>query len=370
VNKIDLPTSTAYRQILLHQMPMIDVRAPVEFAKGAVPSAVNLPFINDEERHLIGICYKEKGQQAAINLGHQLVNGDTKNYRIKAWQQFLEQHPNAFMYCARGGLRSQLSQQWLADSGIEVPRIEGGYKSLRTFLLQYLDDSCSNQIFTILSGMTGTGKTDIIKTLSNSIDLEGHANHKGSSFGRPLTEQPSQIDFENNLISALLSVRENYASPRFILEDESRNIGGRYIPQVLNDVMATSDIVVIDLPLEERIEKLWQEYVVQRHEETITHHQGNNKDYGEQAFADYLINSLMRVQKRLGSQRTKEILALMKAAIQGQHTDNFSSHKDWLRAITVDYYDPMYLYQLEKRLDRVVFKGNHQSVIQWLQENT
>lgn len=369
MNKTDLPRSAAYRELLLQQTPMIDVRAPLEFAKGAVPCALNLPLINDEERHLIGICYKEKGQQAAINLGHQLVNGATKNSRIKSWRQFLEQHPNAVIYCARGGLRSELSQQWLAESGIEVPRIEGGYKSLRTFLLQYLEDSCRTQTFTILSGMTGTGKTDIIKTLSNSIDIECHANHKGSSFGRPLNNQPSQIDFENNLISALLSRRENHPAKRFIVEDESRNIGGRYIPLVLNDVMASSDIVVIDLPLEERIEKLWKEYVVQRHEETIAHHQGNSQEHGEQAFADYLIDSLMRVQKRLGSQRTKEILALMETAIQGQHSDHFSSHKDWLRAITVDYYDPMYLYQLEKRLDRVVFRGNQQSVIQWLQEN-
>ncbi len=45
---------------------MIDVRAAIEFAKGALPYAVNLPFINDEERHLIGICYKEKGQQGRL----------------------------------------------------------------------------------------------------------------------------------------------------------------------------------------------------------------------------------------------------------------------------------------------------------------
>ena len=115
---------------------MIDVRAPVEFAKGALPSAVNLPFINDEERHLIGICYKEKGQQAAIDLGHRLVNGDNKKGRVRAWQQFLERHPNALLYCARGGLRSQLSQQWLVDSGINCPRIEGGLQVSAHFFIE------------------------------------------------------------------------------------------------------------------------------------------------------------------------------------------------------------------------------------------
>lgn len=366
----DVVTSKTYKELLLQKTPMIDVRAPVEFAKGALPCAVNLPFIDDEERHLIGICYKEKGQQAAIDLGHQLVNGDNKDARVSAWQQFLDQHPNAVLYCARGGLRSQLSQQWLTESGIDCPRIEGGYKSLRTFLLQYLDDSCRTETFTLLSGMTGTGKTDIIKTLNNSIDLEGHANHKGSSFGRPLTEQPSQINFENNLALALLDMRENRPGERIILEDESRNIGGRHLPEALNVAMAASAMVVIDLAVDERIEKLWQEYVVQRYAQTMLHHQGLPEISGEQAFSDYLIDSLLRVKKRLGSQRANEILALMKAAIQRQHTDKFSSHRDWLRAITVDYYDPMYLYQLDKRKDQVVFRGDHQSVIQWLQENT
>jgi tRNA 2-selenouridine synthase len=370
LNKTEPTTTNAYRELLLQQTPMIDVRAPVEYAKGALPSAINLPFINDEERHLIGICYKEKGQQAAINLGHELVNGDTKKTRVQAWQQFLKQHPNAVLYCARGGLRSQLSQQWLADAGIKCPRIEGGYKLLRKFVLQYLDDACAAQNFTLLSGMTGTGKTDIIKTLKNSIDLEGHANHKGSSFGRALTEQPTQIDFENKLTLALLGVRENHPGQRIILEDESRNIGIRHLPDVVNLAMAASDMVVIDLPIEERIEKLWQEYVVERYAETIAYYQGHHEISGEVAFSDYLTDSLLRVKKRLGSQRTTEILALMEAAIECQHSDDFRSHRHWLRAITEDYYDPMYLYQLNKRKDRVVFRGDQQSVTEWLQENT
>jgi tRNA 2-selenouridine synthase len=109
----------------------------------------------------------------------------------------------------------------------------------------------------------------------------------------------------------------------------------------------------------------------------VYHHDNNkgknhadNQAAGEQAFANYLIDSLLRIKKRLGNERTNEILALMQAAIRCQHTDNFRSHQLWLRAITVDYYDPMYLYQLDKRKERVVFRGNKKSVIQWLQENT
>ena len=259
---MSLPLVNNYRQLLLDDTPMIDVRAPIEFASGALPFAANLPLMADEERHQVGICYKEQGQQAAIELGHQLVCGDLKAQRIKAWQNFMTANPNAVLYCARGGLRSQLSQEWLAEAGIECPKVEGGYKSLRGFLFSYLSDYCQSHKFIILSGMTGTGKTEIIQQLSTGIDLEGAANHKGSSFGRPLDCQPAQIDFENKIALDLLKVQNQHPDKTVILEDESRNIGARHLPHYFSDLMAQSSFVVIDMDFEERLERLWQEYVL------------------------------------------------------------------------------------------------------------
>lgn len=343
---------------------MIDVRAPIEFKTGALPFADNLPLLADIERHQVGICYKQQGQDAAIALGHKLVGGAVKESRVQAWQNFLKNHPNGVLYCARGGLRSRLSQQWLADAGVVCPRIEGGYKSLRGFLLDYLEDVCRREKFILLSGMTGTGKTDIIKTLNRSVDLEGAANHKGSSFGRPLDEQPAQIDFENTVILDLINIRERSPQRSIILEDESHNIGGRHIPLPLVKAMSVSPMVVIELTFEERIEKLWQEYVVDRYTETSACF-GESAD---QVFSDHLTESLLRAKKRLGGQKTKEILALMEMAIKRQHDDSFASHRLWLEAIIADYYDPMYRYQLNKHKHRVIFRGNHQDVVQWLTE--
>jgi len=48
---LNLPLTNDYRQLLLSDTPMIDVRAPVEFAGGSLPSAVNLPLMNNDERH-------------------------------------------------------------------------------------------------------------------------------------------------------------------------------------------------------------------------------------------------------------------------------------------------------------------------------
>ena len=47
--------NTDYKQIFLADTPMIDTRAPIEFAKGAFPNAVNLPLMTDEERKKVEI---------------------------------------------------------------------------------------------------------------------------------------------------------------------------------------------------------------------------------------------------------------------------------------------------------------------------
>ena len=127
-----------FARLFLDDVPLLDVRAPVEFNQGAFPLATNLPLLNDDERHRIGICYKEKGQAAAIELGHQLVGGDIRAARTHTWLDWCRQHPDGYLYCFRGGLRSQTVQQWLAEQGVQQPLVTGGYKAMRRFLLDTL----------------------------------------------------------------------------------------------------------------------------------------------------------------------------------------------------------------------------------------
>ena len=124
-----------FKAILTQDLPMIDVRAPLEFARGAFPSAVNLPLLFDNERHEVGKKYRNSGKNAAIKLGNELVCGENKQERLENWKNFLLKNPSAAMYCFRGGLRSQTVQQWMAELDIEVPLVEGGYKALRRYLI-------------------------------------------------------------------------------------------------------------------------------------------------------------------------------------------------------------------------------------------
>ena len=160
----------------------------------------------------------------------------------------------------------QLSQQWLADAGVEIPRVINGYKALRGYLYNYLQERSARKSLLILSGMTGTGKTDLIKQLDNGIDLEGAANHKGSSFGRSVDDQqPVQVDFENHVALQLLQLEDKPGCATAVLEDESQTIGRRHIPHYLLEVMKSSPLVVVEMPFEERMERLWQEYVIERY---------------------------------------------------------------------------------------------------------
>ena len=107
-----------FQAIFSKDTPLLDVRSPVEFAKGSLPAAVNAPLMEDTEREAVGICYQQSGQAAAIKLGHELVSGAIKEARVARWKQFAEANPQGALFCFRGGLRSAISQQWLSDVGI------------------------------------------------------------------------------------------------------------------------------------------------------------------------------------------------------------------------------------------------------------
>ncbi|MDX1353123.1 MAG: tRNA 2-selenouridine(34) synthase MnmH, partial [Thiomicrorhabdus sp.] len=225
----ELPQTDDFKSIVLNQTPLIDVRAPVEFQQGAFSSASNLPLMTDEERHKVGVCYKQHGNAVAVKLGHQLVNETAREPRIEAWVNFMNAHPEALLYCFRGGMRSKISQQWLQDAGREIVRLKGGYKAFRRYLIDYLDElpgllTQQDVKPIVLAGRTGSGKTLAIHQLNNAIDLEGLAHHRGSAFGRHATPQPTQINFENNLAMALIQFMETQPNS-LVIEDEGRNIG-------------------------------------------------------------------------------------------------------------------------------------------------
>ena len=355
------------RSLFLQNTPLMDVRAPLEFSQGAFPCAVNHPLMNDQQRHDVGLRYKQQGQDAAIKLGHKLVSGELKEQRIAQWRAFAEQHPDGYLYCFRGGLRSRTVQQWLKESGVDFPLVNGGYKAMRRVLIDELEHSIEQSRFIILGGRTGTGKTWLLKELSGTIDLEGLAHHRGSSFGRFPDGQPAPIDFENNLSISLMQHRHKGFN-QFWLEDEGRQIGSLCLPESLRNKMQQAPLVLLEEDLQYRINITLKDYVIDLEtyyrDYYCDSYQQSESEQAFELFATYLSESLARIKKRLGGERYQKInQQLQDALIEHKASGDIAGHRIWIESLLTMYYDPMYDYQLEKKQQQIIFRGSSHQII-------
>lgn len=343
-----------HRRILREGLPLIDLRAPGEFALGAFPGAINLPLLTDAERAAVGTRYKQCGQQAAIALGEELVSGAIRAARVDAWRAFIATHPGTLLYCWRGGLRSQIAQNWLHDSGVDVARIAGGYKTLRRTCLQAIDEFCATTPLLVIAGRTGSGKTELLSQFDAIIDLERLVNHRGSAFGSNATSQPTPIAFENQLAITMLAASGR--SP-ILVEDEGRTIGRLALPEPLLAAMQKAPIVVLEAPRNERAQRIHHEYV------EIPLSSGTPPERLRERFC----NALDRIHRRLGGLRHMQMKVLVESAFDEDPT-NAASHCRWIEQLLEWYYDPMYDHQLTAKQERIVRTGDRTTVTAYLQK--
>ena len=355
------PNTKDYLNIFLNDIPLLDVRADVEFVKGAFPSSQNIPLLNDEQRCLVGTCYKEKGQDAAIDLGYELATDEIKESRLATWREYVAKYPTGYLHCFRGGLRSRISQEWLAESGIEYPIVQGGYKAMRTFLLEELQKNIRERTFVMIGGRTGSGKTHVLKNLSNHVDLEGIAKHRGSTFGATIQPQPAQIDFENEISIEILKQIHAHKSPIFI-EHEGSRIGHIHLPLELHTAMVNRNpLVILETKTEERIAVCIQDYITEPYRDF-------QEAYGELAHEKYsetILGNLFQIQRRLGGDRYIVIKEQFTAALEKLKLGDSSGFEEPILSLLRDYYDPMYDYQLAKQKGKILFKGDKKSITQW-----
>lgn len=347
-----------FKKHFLLQLPIIDVRAPIEFKSGSIPGSVNLPILNDEERHIIGTCYKQMGQEAAVKLGYEIVSGENKKAKVDLWKSYIEQNPKTLLTCFRGGKRSQITQIFLNEIGYTVPRISQGYKQIRQFFIEELQYYSFNSEMLLLTGNTGSAKTLLLNKIKNyypAVDLEFLAQHRGSAFGAYKQPQPMQADFENKLTSAILNLKNNNEIRPFLFEDESRLIGQRHLPLEFFEKLRQSKVIQVVQTLAERIDHIYLDYI-------------KNSDMDSELF-DHYLNSLNRIEKRLGGLKTQEIKNdLLKSKNEFLAHQDLSSNKIWIEKLLVNYYDKMYESSLANRNPQVLFSGNHQEVLDFFKQ--
>jgi tRNA 2-selenouridine synthase len=322
--------------------------------------------MSDDERHLVGTRYKESGQDAAIMLGRELVGADLQAQRTRHWVEFAKKNPEGFLYCFRGGLRSRITQEWMEEAGVHYPYIKGGYKAMRQFLIKRTSESVARVPIVLISGRTGTGKTLLLNRIKRSLDLEGLANHRGSSFGPMSSPQPTPINFENNMAVRLLKLTEESEATIFV-EGEGRQIGSLSVPEALRDKMFSAPTLVLEAEIETRIDIGIEDYV----KDLLARIQGKFPgENGFEIFADRHRTSLFNIQKRLGSERFQHATAMLEAALSEHHNSGQLGHyRPFIRLLLEQYYDPMYDYQLSKRQAEVLCQGDQAALLRWLADN-
>lgn len=321
-----MPDSISLREFFDSRGPSFDVRSPGEFLQGHIPGTINLPLMNNEERALVGTAYKQHGQEFAIELGLELLGPQLLDLFKKAKRHInLEktvQDDFVKVLCWRGGMRSGFVARLLESFGYKTATLKGGYKTFRRWALKIFDsfDAQDFPKFYVLGGLTGSGKTAILQLLRDRgeqvIDLEGLACHRGSSFGMlGMPQQPSTEHFHNQI--ALLWNTFDLTRPIWI-EDESRTIGHCHLPDPLYRQIISSPLFIMQRPVEERLDNLLV-------------------DYG-QVPRERLMESTLKISKRLGGQRVIEIMTLLK---DGEMKEAFR--------LILAYYDAAYEHGLARR---------------------
>lgn len=310
---------------LSKQFPVIDVRSPGEYLHAHIPGAINLPLFNDEERKVVGTLYKQKSREEAIKAGLDYfgpkMRGIVEFVETLTGKQSAKENGNrdntVLVHCWRGGMRSG-AIAWLLDLyGFKIFTLTGGYKRYRNHVLSIFDHPIPVHI---LGGYTGSGKTGTLKELQTHgesiIDLESLAKHKGSAFGNiNMPSQPTQEMFENLLATKIMEL--NKAGMVWV-EDESQRIGLVNIPAGFWKQMRTAPVFFLDIPFEERLNHLVNEYG------------GLNKEK--------MRDAITRIQKRLGPQETKNALSFLEE----------NDMKACFR-ILLKYYDKYYIKALHNR---------------------
>ena len=329
---------------------LVDVRSPSEFKEFHIPGALNIPVFDDDEKRLIGFIYRREGQEPAFEKGKEI--GERKLERIfQSFKELAESGRPIVVYCWRGGMRSRGVCSALSKKGLKLYRLRGGYRAYRNYILSRMDEIIRGLTAIVITGKTGTGKTRLIEMLRSeglpAINLEDHAKHRGSLFGSVgIRERISQKMFDSLLFEELRMISSNH----IIIEDESRRIGNLHISESLWQKKQNGIFVEIEMPLEERIRIILEDY---------TSSEGWEKEAEK---------SLLKLSKYLGPQKSKIAFELFRAG----------RYRDLVEFLIVNHYDKRYrvfkkpdykisgndLGQCYDRLRDLYFEITHESKVQ------
>ncbi len=236
---------------------LIDVRSPKEFNEASIPGSINIPIFNNEERAEIGTIYKQVGAEEAKERGLVIFSQKLPAF-ISAFKNM--DKPIA-VFCWRGGMRSKTAATVLDLMGIQVRQLSGGIRSYRQWVVKELEKKEFAPKLFVLNGNTGSGKTAILKKLSQKgypvMDLEEMAGHRGSIFGQIGLEPSNQKKFDSYLLN---EIKRLQGEPHVFIEGESKRIGKVSLPDFLYEKKEKGLQLFINIPVDERVRNILMDY--------------------------------------------------------------------------------------------------------------
>ncbi|MED4583765.1 tRNA 2-selenouridine(34) synthase MnmH [Brevibacillus choshinensis] len=310
---------------------LVDVRSPGEFARESIPGAVNIPLFSNEERALVGTTYKQEGQVAAQWLGMQIVSPKMEAIMQAIRQRGEEWGEPPTIFCWRGGMRSRAMATFATFSGLRVRRLQGGYRAYRQHVLETIEPYELQVPVFLLHGMTGVGKTELLKRLEENghpvLDLERMAGHRGSVFGHIGKGKPAnQKMFDARLFETL---QRNRDASLFVMEAESKRIGNAILPPFLIDAKKQAIHIQVTAPLEMRVQRIYEEYVVPF---------SWRPDFAEKVELSYT-----SIARRIPTEQG----ALLRDALTNR------DYRSAIALLLVHYYDPRYQNKQSEYVERL-----------------
>jgi tRNA 2-selenouridine synthase len=300
----------------------IDVRAPQEFADDHVPGAVNIPLFDDGERKEVGTIYRMTGRDDAVIRGTAIV-GDKLPDLVSRFMLYRDR--SIVLMCARGGMRSGSLAALLDSLGLTIYRLRDGYKGYRRHIAGKLASLVLTTPLFVLQGLTGAGKTAIIRKLPGAIDLEEMAGHRSSVFGGIGIAQKTQKLFETLICER---IRELEGAPGIVIEGESRKIGNLHLPESLYEIMKRSPSILIDTPMERRVDIIYEEYLPYCDDENIP-------------------RIVAGLAPKLGRKNADLLAGLYR---EGRI-------REFIRIMLEVYYDPLYRHTLDRKEHAAIIKN-------------
>jgi len=332
----------SYEKLKKHSL-FIDVRSPKEHKDERIIDSINIPLFTDKERAIVGTAYKQKSSTEARRLGVEIVSKKLPEFFEQINELLSTSEKQIAAYCARGGYRSTFFASAFSSIGMNIIKVDGGYKKYRKYIYENLPNLNEKMNYIVIHGNTGVGKTEILKELEKQgekiLDFEGAANHRGSLLGGiGLGEQSSQKNFESKVFNYMDNALDDY----IFVEAESRRVGKAAIPKFIHEKMKFGIHIYVDADIEKRIEVLREDYI-------------QNKHWKEES-----INSIDRLKKYVSKEKIKNL----KDKVAENDFDFVA------KELMINYYDSMYQnkskeYEYNLKLKNIDSSKTAEEIINW-----